>query len=454
MQRAIDAQDSPRYHPHPLPENIPPHLAGLQVKRYKYTTSLDPRGYIPVYEYNLTGPASSTPVLWDRELGEVHFTGIWKALGNAKTDIVRMIEANPDLIVKKIRGGFLKIQGTWIQYDWARLLAIRTCYPIRYELIPLFGPQFPEECLPPSHPDFGNLILTGTLPHPGRRRRSSPQVMRARPTITRLTTSEQADDWVKSPSMRLSSPFPASRHHPYTSSPHSRLPPKPQPLHDSYFPSPQKFLGDDLSRLTASSALPRRSSFPLPPKKQKSPRGMEFLLNKEDDDEDVEMDLENGVEGGVGATALLRTRSSSTCVLASSSSSSSSPSPPVVSVSTKARPSMLTPAISPTPSSDSSASSPNLDSAAASIYLSPSYFVDEKCSSSSLPSPRPSVSFVPKRNSLPTLLSNDAVETMTCSLLLQQLSRDDGRRPFSQLQKSLPETITFGGRDYQVIWRE
>lgn len=46
-------------------------------------------------------------------LGYVHFTGIWKALGNSKSDIVKMVDSNPELKVKKIRGGFLKIQGTW-----------------------------------------------------------------------------------------------------------------------------------------------------------------------------------------------------------------------------------------------------------------------------------------------------------------------------------------------------
>ena len=51
--------------------------------------------------------------MWDRETGFVHFTGIWKCLGNSKADIVRVVDSNPELGVTKIRGGFLKIQGTW-----------------------------------------------------------------------------------------------------------------------------------------------------------------------------------------------------------------------------------------------------------------------------------------------------------------------------------------------------
>lgn len=62
-----------------------------------------------VYEYTV----GNQPIMWDRETGFVHFTGIWKCLGNSKADIVRVVDSNPELGVTKIRGGFLKIQGTW-----------------------------------------------------------------------------------------------------------------------------------------------------------------------------------------------------------------------------------------------------------------------------------------------------------------------------------------------------
>jgi hypothetical protein len=62
-----------------------------------------------VFEYTI----ANTPIMWDRESGFVHFTGIWKSLGNPKSDIVKMVDANPELGSKKIRGGFLRIQGTW-----------------------------------------------------------------------------------------------------------------------------------------------------------------------------------------------------------------------------------------------------------------------------------------------------------------------------------------------------
>ncbi|KAI8098318.1 transcription regulator HTH, apses-type DNA-binding domain-containing protein, partial [Gilbertella persicaria] len=113
----------------------PFHTDNFTISKDHYSTSLDPRGYIPVYEYVI----NNTPIMWDRETGYVHFTGIWKALGNSKSDIVKMVDSNPELGTKKIRGGFLRIQGTWIPYDYAHLLCKRTAWHIRKELVPMFG---------------------------------------------------------------------------------------------------------------------------------------------------------------------------------------------------------------------------------------------------------------------------------------------------------------------------
>lgn len=46
--------------------------------------------------------------------------------------------------MKKVRGGYLKIQGTWVPFATAQELARRVAYYIRDDLIPLFGPGFPE----------------------------------------------------------------------------------------------------------------------------------------------------------------------------------------------------------------------------------------------------------------------------------------------------------------------
>lgn len=102
--------------------------------------------------------------MWDYVTGLVHLTGIWKALGNSKADIVRLVENHPELegVIKRIRGGFLKIQGTWVPYELCRRLAIRTCYTIRHALISVFGPAFPDECLKPGLKGYGTLTLDDT----------------------------------------------------------------------------------------------------------------------------------------------------------------------------------------------------------------------------------------------------------------------------------------------------
>ncbi|AET38803.1 Xbp1p Ecym_3312 [Eremothecium cymbalariae DBVPG len=47
---------------------------------------------------------------------------------------------------KRIRGGYIKIQGTWLPLEISRQLCTRFCFPIRYLLVPIFGADFPRQC--------------------------------------------------------------------------------------------------------------------------------------------------------------------------------------------------------------------------------------------------------------------------------------------------------------------
>lgn len=156
---------SPSMHPlsdvlPPLPpdEHVPFPSTIHKVRAAKYATSLDQRGFIPVYEYTL----NQQPVLWDRETGYIYWTGIWKAMGRDKGEIAKLVDSDVELerVIRKIRGGYLKIQGTWMPFDRARQLAISTCWFIRHDLSPLFGPDFPNQALPPTHPDFAKITVT------------------------------------------------------------------------------------------------------------------------------------------------------------------------------------------------------------------------------------------------------------------------------------------------------
>jgi hypothetical protein len=121
-----------------------------------------------------------------------------------------MVESQPDLAaqLRRVRGGYLKIQGTWMPYEVSRPLSIlslactdptrlpgraatcatvrsftafewtpafiliifhRVAWPIREDLVPLFGPNFPETCLTPDQPGYGSIIP----PNPRRKTRRS-----------------------------------------------------------------------------------------------------------------------------------------------------------------------------------------------------------------------------------------------------------------------------------------
>ncbi|KEI37010.1 uncharacterized protein L969DRAFT_204943 [Mixia osmundae IAM 14324] len=144
-----------------------------KVSMTRYATSTDPRGYIPVFEYPLNGQT----IMIDCETGFVHFTGIWKALGHTKADVVKLIESSPEISasVRKVRGGYLKIQGTWLPYDTALSLARRVAFSIRDDLVPLFGPAFPSSCLMPGQPGFGQLLLSQPRNRGASRRKDSPR---------------------------------------------------------------------------------------------------------------------------------------------------------------------------------------------------------------------------------------------------------------------------------------
>lgn len=145
----------------------------ITTKKY-CASALDPtRLHLVVYEYPLGGRW----VIWDCETGYVHLTGLWRAAlqeqameqlragvpsvrPNTKADIIKLLELTPkDLhqCIKRVRGGLLKIQGTWLPHRLCEQLARRFCYYIRFLLVPIFGPAFPLRCLAPQDEGFGEL---------------------------------------------------------------------------------------------------------------------------------------------------------------------------------------------------------------------------------------------------------------------------------------------------------
>ncbi|KAG6331760.1 hypothetical protein ID866_7328 [Astraeus odoratus] len=187
-----------------------------QVTKGRYITSNDPRGYIPVYEYPLNGQW----IMMDIDDGYILWTGIWKALGNSKADIVKMIDSQPDLasVIRRVRGGYLKIQGTWMPYEVALRLSRRwvTFYTIQSSTLSSWSSPGPGSLhlssatlhsssdlhAPPSHTD-GYAFPSHRLPHHSDGLRMSPPHQRGYIT----SSSSSSSPLVRERSIRYS-PYP------------------------------------------------------------------------------------------------------------------------------------------------------------------------------------------------------------------------------------------------------
>ncbi|KNZ80805.1 Transcriptional repressor XBP1 [Termitomyces sp. J132] len=201
--QASPSNTGPRFRPYASPNH--------HVTKGRYITSNDPRGYIPVYEYPLNGQW----IMMDIDDGYILWTGIWKVnVEPSLADIVKMIDSQPDLapLIRRVRGGYLKIQGTWMPYEVALRLSRRVAWTIRDDLIPLFGPTFPSTCLSPDQPGYGQVVASG----PNRRRAR-------RNTQSNTSMNPPREPWTV-----------VTPHDPA----HSRHPPQPQPpyLHTAFYP--------------------------------------------------------------------------------------------------------------------------------------------------------------------------------------------------------------------------
>lgn len=51
------------------------------------------------------------------------------------------------------------VSGYWMPFRCAKAVCATFCYEIAGALIPLFGPEFPMECIPATYPEFGEMII-------------------------------------------------------------------------------------------------------------------------------------------------------------------------------------------------------------------------------------------------------------------------------------------------------
>ncbi|PLB34943.1 putative APSES transcription factor Xbp1 [Aspergillus candidus] len=123
------------------------------------------RGGFEVFQYTFKIPGQDKPwtVMWDYNIGLVRTTHLFKCLDYSKTTPAKVLNANPGLreICHSITGGALAAQGYWMPYTAARAIAATFCWKIRYALTPLFGVDFPNDCIHPDNRNlFGRMIVS------------------------------------------------------------------------------------------------------------------------------------------------------------------------------------------------------------------------------------------------------------------------------------------------------
>ncbi|KAL7276549.1 hypothetical protein RUND412_000472 [Rhizina undulata] len=126
------------------------------------------RNRFDVFEYrfaapNVKGEMKFWWVMWDYYNGLVRVHDFFDCCKPGKTEPGNAVKEkiNPGLadICHNITGGNLHAQGYWIPFEAAKALAAKFCFKIRFALTIIFGEDFPQLCLPESHPEFGKYSI-------------------------------------------------------------------------------------------------------------------------------------------------------------------------------------------------------------------------------------------------------------------------------------------------------
>ncbi|RFU27031.1 hypothetical protein B7463_g9296, partial [Scytalidium lignicola] len=117
------------------------------------------------YTFKLPGEDKVYTVMWDYNVGLVRITPFFKCCKYSKTTPAKMLNMNPGLkeITHSITGGALAAQGYWMPYSCALAVCTTFCFHIAPALIPIFGPDFPEKCVPPESPEYGRMIIDPSI---------------------------------------------------------------------------------------------------------------------------------------------------------------------------------------------------------------------------------------------------------------------------------------------------
>ncbi|OIW31621.1 hypothetical protein CONLIGDRAFT_233262 [Coniochaeta ligniaria NRRL 30616] len=113
------------------------------------------------YTFRLPNDEIEYTVMWDYNVGLVRMTPFFKCCNYPKTTPAKMLNMNPGLrdITHSITGGSIMAQGYWMPFSCAKAVCATFCHHIAGALIPIFGPQFPSDCVHPDTPDHGRMCI-------------------------------------------------------------------------------------------------------------------------------------------------------------------------------------------------------------------------------------------------------------------------------------------------------
>ncbi|KAB8234299.1 putative APSES transcription factor Xbp1 [Aspergillus alliaceus] len=114
------------------------------------------------YTFKIPGEDKQWTVTWDYNIGLVRTTHLFKCQLYSKTTPAKVLNANPGLrdICHSITGGAIAAQGYWMPFETAKAVAATFCWNIRHVLTPLFGLDFPSQCIPPDNLDlYGRMLI-------------------------------------------------------------------------------------------------------------------------------------------------------------------------------------------------------------------------------------------------------------------------------------------------------
>ncbi|KAL9038142.1 MAG: hypothetical protein Q9180_003309 [Flavoplaca navasiana] len=109
------------------------------------------------YTFQMTHDDKRHTVMWDYNIGLVRITPFFKALEYPKH--YRRFFGGSRYVqhTQGIGAGPLIHEGYWMPFEAAKAVAATFCYRIRYVLTPIFGLDFPEQCISPESLGFDSM---------------------------------------------------------------------------------------------------------------------------------------------------------------------------------------------------------------------------------------------------------------------------------------------------------